>query len=151
MFLARKCWLVQKHRLPNNLQCRFVTNENSSSISETRIISQTDVDQFSQLTGDFNPVHSANQPLEKRVIHGALLNGLVSGIIGTKLPGPGSIAVSQSFSFPNPCVVDVPIEIRVDLVSKRKLIDLKYECVQQGRLVFKGTARVVMQKATSSL
>lgn len=144
MFLAMRLALFRP--LNTNCACRHLSKEFPESVYETRTITQSEVDQFAQLTGDFNPVHSADHPIEKRAIHGALLNGLVAGIIGTKLPGPGSMAVSQSFSFPNRCVVNLPIEIRVELVTERKLIDVKYECAQEGRLVFKGTARIMMQK-----
>lgn len=143
MFLVRKLPLFR----PNSfLSLRHTSKELPECVCETRTISQAEVDRFAELTGDFNPVHSASHPIEKRAIHGAFLNGIVAGIIGTKLPGPGSISVSQAFSFPNRCVVDLPIEIRVHMVSDRKLIDVKYECEQQGRLVFKGTARIMMQK-----
>lgn len=125
---------------------RLYSNAVNQSVCETRTITQSDVDRFAQVTGDFNPVHSANHPVEKRAVHGALLNGLVSALIGTRLPGAGSIVVSQSFAFPNRCVVDRPIEMRVELVSARKLVDVKYECVQDAKVVFHGTARLVMQK-----
>lgn len=144
MYSLKTLFLV--NRLIHLRQCRHISNEHRKSITETRTISQSEVDQFAQLTGDFNPIHSADHPIENRAVHGAFLNGLVAGIIGTKLPGPGSIAVSQSFSYPNRCVVGLPIEICVELVSQRKIIDIRYECVQQERLVFKGTARIIMQK-----
>lgn len=137
-------------KLTNNIWLSYASLRQCSklphSVNETRIISQADVDSFARLTGDFNPIHLATQPIEKRVVHGALLNGLVSGVIGGRLPGPGSIVVSQSFRFPNRCVVDKPIEVRVELLSARKLLDVAYECQQDGRTVFKGTARLVMQK-----
>jgi len=46
-----------------------------------RVISKADVEQFAQLTGDTNPVHFEG---EAPIVHGALLIGIVSGVIGTK-------------------------------------------------------------------
>lgn len=71
------------------------------------------------------------------------MNGLVSGVIGTYMPGPGTIVVSQSFSFPHKCVVDKEIEINVEVIERRKIIKVAYECRQDEKIVFTGTARLI--------
>ena len=115
------------------------------SLKLTRIITQQDLDKFSDLTGDHNPIHKKSEN-QKSLVHGAFLNSIVAGVIGTKLPGPGTIVVSQSFTFPSKCFVDDPIDIIVELLDVRKIIKVKYECSQSERIVFEGEAKLVMNK-----
>lgn len=110
---------------------------------ETRIITQNEVDRFAEISGDHNPIHKATSSSDKRCIHGAFLNAIVSGIIGTKLPGPGSIVLSQEFKFPTKCVVDQEIEICVRLVENRKILKVVYEFKQYDEIVFAGTAKLI--------
>lgn len=130
--------------------CRSIltTRKYSSSnmAKEIKIITQADVDQFADLTGDHNPIHKITQPNSRRLVHGALLNGLVSGVVATKLPGPGTIIISQEFSFPHKCVVDKQIEIVIHLLENRKIMKISYECVQDGHTVFIGTAKLIAEK-----
>lgn len=115
----------------------------SKFVKETRVISQADVDRFSEISGDHNPIHKATHPAEKRCVHGAFLNALVSGIIGTKLPGPGCVVLSQEFQFPAKCVVDKEIEMCVRLVEERKIIKVDFTIKQCDNVVFEGTARLI--------
>lgn len=133
-----------KHRLLQFNLIRLISNQNS--IIELRIITQDDVDKFTKLTGDTNPIHSINQPEIKRLVPGALLNALLAGIIGTKLPGPGSVVVSQEFSFPNKCIVNEQIQFYVKLVEQRKIMKVIYECKQSEKIIFNGSARLVKLK-----
>jgi acyl dehydratase len=112
-------------------------------VKETRVITREDLHNFSQLTGDHNPIHKNENPL----VHGAFLNAIVAGIIGTKLPGSQTLVVSQRFSFPSKCYAEIPIEITVELVEVRKIIKVKYECLQTNSKVFEGEARLVMNKS----
>lgn len=115
------------------------------SVKETRIITQRDLDRFSDVTSDHNPIH---KPAEhhKPLVHGAFLNGIVAGLIGTRMPGPGTIVISQNFSFPTKCVTDVPIDILVELIDVRKIVKVRYECKQFDKVVFEGQAKLLMSK-----
>ncbi len=71
------------------------------SASVTRRISQADIDRFARISGDDNPAHvdaawAAQSPFKGRVAHGMLTAGLVSAVLGTELPGPGAIYMSQT-------------------------------------------------------
>lgn len=112
---------------------------------EKRIITQQEVDQFAKLTGDTNFIHSTECPPDLRCVHGAFLNAMVAGIIGTKMPGPGSIVVQQEFSFPQKCVCNEDIIITVRLLENRHIKKIAYECRQNGRPVFIGTANIVVK------
>lgn len=115
-------------------------------IVEKRIITQAEVDQFAQLTGDMNFIHSADCPPERRCVHGAFLNAIVAGIIGTKLPGAGSIVLQQDFAFPQKCVCDEEIIITVRLLENRHIKKIVYDCRQKGLPVFTGSANIIVKK-----
>lgn len=122
-----------------------------ASVEVRRRVTQEEVDRFAAISGDDNFMHTLQCPSEQRCIHGALLNGLVSGVIGTKLPGQGSVVVAQKFSFPNKCVVDEEITITVKLIEDRKIKKVQYECKQSGKIVFIGSADIILRKVDSTL
>lgn len=111
-----------------------------------RTITQDEVDQFTQITGDTNPIHSRDFPADKRCVHGAFLNGIVAGIIGTQLPGPGSTLLHQEFGCPQKCVCDEEITITVQQLDDRHVKRLTYEVKQLEQVVFTGTARIIVRK-----
>lgn len=122
---------------------RSTTFKVGDFVKETRTLTQQDLDNFSDLSGDHNPIHKACSNSGKSLVHGAFLNGIVSGMIGTKLPGPGTIVISQSLSFPSKCYIDLPIEFIVELLEVRKVIRVKYESSQNGIIVFQGEAKLI--------
>lgn len=111
-----------------------------------RTITQDEVDRFTQLTGDTNPIHSRDYPADKRCVHGAFLNGIVAGIIGTQLPGSGSVLLHQEFGCPQKCVCDEEITITVQQMDDRHIKRLNYEVKQFGMAVFTGTAKIIVKK-----
>ena len=104
-----------------------------------KVITEDDVKSFIEVSLDRNPLHSG----EKCVVHGALLNGLVSATFGTKLPGPGTILVEQHLRFPNPCYVGEKVTVTVEVVSVRKIIECSFRCSVGEKIVLHGTARMV--------
>lgn len=73
----------------------------------TRRISESDVDTFASLSGDFNPLHVDSDYAESlgfrgRVVHGALLSALVSRLIGMQLPGRRSFLLSMKLDYAAP-------------------------------------------------
>jgi acyl dehydratase len=124
-------------------------------VSEIKCVSQEDVNIFSQLTGDHNPIHkmppgALNDPA---IVHGALLNGLISGVIGTKLPGPGTMVVSQILHFPNPCYTGEQVVVTVEITSVRKLIACKFSCTVDRKskvTVLHGEAKLIPIKNFSA-
>lgn len=112
-----------------------------SRVSILRVITKEDVHAFAQLTNDYNPIHVNS---ERNIAHGAFLNGLLSGILGTKLPGPGTLVVDQVLRFPKPCFVGDTVELSVEIVSVRKIIKCKYKCVANAnRVVLEGEAKLI--------
>ena len=76
------------------------------------------------MTGDYNSVHFG----DNGIVHGVLLNGLDSSVLGTKLPGPGYIVVEQSMTFPNLCFVRKTVEIKVEIIRAKKIVECNYTC-----------------------
>src|SRR6202023_2143859 len=69
-----------------------------------RTISEIDLVAFAQVSGDHNPLHldpqsAAQTPFGGRIAHGFLTASLISAIVGTELPGPGSIYLGQTLKF----------------------------------------------------
>jgi len=81
----------------------------SVGMTETleKTVSSSDVVGFAQLTGDRNPIHlsehfAARTSFGKRIAHGLYTASLISAVLGTRLPGPGAIYISQTLNFRAP-------------------------------------------------
>lgn len=104
-----------------------------------KTISEFDIYMFAGITGDFNPVHVnedfARQTFFKtRISHGILTAGLISTVIGTKLPGTGCIYIKQDLNFLAPVRIGDTITARVEVVeilTKKNRIRLKTTCFNQ--------------------
>lgn len=142
--------LAIRHRRPllfiqNAIQLVSCGISNLPEIVIKRVITQDEVDSFATLTGDTNYIHSTKCPAERRCVHGAFLNAIVAGIIGTQLPGPGSVVVQQEFTFPQKCVTDEEVTITVRLLENRHIKKIAYECRQNDLPVFNGTAKIIVK------
>ncbi|MFH1415518.1 MAG: MaoC family dehydratase [Elusimicrobiota bacterium] len=122
----------------------------SESVSIT--ITEEHINAFAKATDDYNPLHmdsayAAGTPFGARVAHGVLLTGIVSGILGTKLPGLGTVAREMSAKFSNPAYIGDTVTATIELVEIKERINMctfKYTVVNQdGKLVVKGKAVVL--------
>jgi len=85
-------------------------------------VSLEDIDKFAQISGDYSPIHmdasfAKEQGLKGRIAHGMLIGALVSGFIGTRLPGRYGIMQSMDIGFKNPLVPPDTIQIKGEVVS----------------------------------
>ena len=85
-------------------------------------ITQTDLTLYAAVTGDFNPVHfdpvySAQTRFKGPIAHGMIAAGLVSGLMGMNLPGPGTIYLQQTLNFLAPVKVNDVITACVEVVA----------------------------------
>ncbi|MFO1236178.1 MAG: MaoC family dehydratase [Alphaproteobacteria bacterium] len=81
--------------------------EIGQSASYARTVTEKDIALFGEATGDMNPVHfdeayAATTPFKTRIAHGMLTAGYFSAVLGTKLPGAGSVYVAQTLAFKAP-------------------------------------------------
>jgi acyl dehydratase len=118
----------------------------------TRMVEEDDIAAFVDAVGDYNPVHSdpayaATTPFKAPIAPGIFTAGLISAVIGTELPGPGAIYLSQSLKFVKPVkagdVITARAEI-VELLAERNRIRLQTVCVnQRGEEVLSGEAWIM--------
>lgn len=125
----------------------------------SKTLSEADVYLYAGVTGDFNPAHIDEEYAKKtffktRIVHGMLLAGLISGVLGNKLPGPGTVYIRQELTFPAPAhigdTVTASVEI-VEIMTDAKRIKARTTCVNQaGTLVLDGVAIVSPPKQPKS-
>lgn len=124
-----------------------------------KTISESDVYQYAGITGDLNPAHineeyASNTFFKTRIAHGMLTAGFISAIIGTRLPGPGTIYIGQNLSFKAPVRIGDTITASVEvteIIKEKNRVKMKTTCVNQdGVLVLDGEAFVSPPKASST-
>ena len=118
-------------------------------------VTEEDIKTFGDLSGDYNPLHF-NEEWAKdtmfggRIAHGILTAAYVSAAIGMKLPGPGTIYMSQSMKFLGPVRIGDTITARVEIVNlndEKRRITLRTLCTNQdGKTVLDGEALVTLMK-----
>ena len=90
--------------------------------STSKTITETDVILFAGVSTDINPVHLDEETAKKgifgkRVAHGILVSGLISAVLGNKLPGPGSIYMGQELKFLAPVFIGDTITAEVEIIE----------------------------------
>lgn len=119
-----------------------------------KTISEADVYLFAGITGDFNPAHVNELYAEKtrfgkRIAHGMLTAGLISAVIGTQLPGPGAIYVSQTLRFLAPVYIGdtITATVRVSTIDpEHNRVKLETLCENQAGTKLATGEAVVMPK-----
>jgi len=117
----------------------------------SKTISESDVYLYAGVTGDLNPAHINEEYAREtffktRIAHGMLAAGLISAVLGMRLPGPGSIYVRQEINFLAPVRIGDTVTARVEVIeimSEKKQLRLRTTCsTQDGTLVLDGEAIV---------
>ncbi|MDF0543946.1 bifunctional enoyl-CoA hydratase/phosphate acetyltransferase [Sphingobium sp. H39-3-25] len=125
--------------------------EIGETASIVRTLGERDIQLFALVSGDVNPAHLdadyAATDLFRRVIaHGMWGGGLISAVLGTELPGPGAIYLSQSLRFAHPVGLGDTITASVTVAEKRAehhIVLFDCRCVNQnGEVVISGQAEV---------
>lgn len=120
--------------------------------SYIRRVEEIDLHAFATLTGDTNPIHldedyAVATLFKGRIAHGALTASYISTVLGTILPGPGAIYISQSLNFRAP--VRIGDEVRatarvIDLLPVKKRALLTCHCSVDGKTVLEGEALLMV-------
>jgi 3-hydroxybutyryl-CoA dehydratase len=117
----------------------------------TRTITEADIVDFAEVSGDHNPLHldphyAAQTPFGGRIAHGFLTASIISAILGMELPGPGSIYLGQTLKFLAPVHVGDTVTAGVEVIALRedkRIVTLHTDCIiQDGTLVLTGEATV---------
>ena len=121
------------------------------SASSVRTLAQEDIDLFAVVSGDVNPAHmdpayAETDLFHKIIAHGMWGGALISAVFGTRLPGPGTIYLSQDLHFRAPVSIGDTITTTVTAREKKpEKHRIVFDCVctnQTGHAVITGTAEV---------
>ncbi len=122
----------------------------SATLSKT--ITEADILLYAAVSLDTNPIHideafAAESRFGGRIAHGMLSAGLISALLGTRLPGPGSIYLRQSLAFKAPVRIGHTVKAIVeitDLNPARKSATLRTRCMVKEDVVIDGEAVVLV-------
>lgn len=121
-----------------------------------KTISESDVYLYAGITCDFNPAHVNKVEAEKglfkkQVVHGMISAGLISAVLGTQLPGPGTIYLGQELKFTKPVYFGDTVRATltvIELREEKNICKLNTVCTNQnGDVVIEGMATVMPKKA----
>ena len=118
----------------------------------TKTVTDSDIVTFAGVSGDTNPVHlnhefASQTRFKGRIAHGMLTASFISTVIGTKLPGPGCIYVSQSLRFTAPVRAGDTVSATCmvsKLIPKKRFVDLDTVCTVDGKVVIDGEATIMV-------
>jgi 3-hydroxybutyryl-CoA dehydratase len=117
-----------------------------------KTVASSDVVGFAQLTGDRNPIHlsehfAAKTSFGTRIAHGLYTASLISAVLGTRLPGPGAVYISQTLNFRAPVKIGDTVVVTVtvtvaELMPEKSRARLSCLCEVDGEVVLDGEALV---------
>lgn len=118
------------------------------SASYAKTITDADVVLFAGITGDDNPVHinaeyAAETMFKQRIVHGMFSAGLISAVLGTRMPGPGAIYIDQQISFKAPVHIGdtvVATATILEIDEARRRVKLETICRVKDKIVAQGVA-----------
>ena len=119
-----------------------------------KTVTEADIVMFAGVSGDTNPVHldelfADQTPFKGRIAHGMLSASFISTVLGTRLPGPGCIYLSQSLKFRAPVKAGDTVTARVtvkdvDIQTKRITVDTV--CTVGDTVVIDGEAQLIVNR-----
>lgn len=124
----------------------------------SRTITETDLRNFSGVSGDTNPMH-LNEEFAKQtqfggcIVHGMLTASLISAVIGTYLPGPGCIYLSQTLKFTAPVRVGDTVYATgtvKELITEKRRVVMDTICRVKDKVVIAGEALVMVPRRVPS-
>ncbi len=119
-----------------------------------RTVGHADIVAFAGVSGDTNPIHlhdgfAHTTRFGQRIAHGMLGASYISTVIGTKLPGPGAVYISQTMNFLAPVIIGDTITAVATITAideKRRRVTLKTLCFNVDKVVIDGEAVVLVPR-----
>lgn len=123
-----------------------------------RTVTDADIAAFAGVSGDTNPIHlhdgfARTTRFGQRIAHGMLSGSFISTVIGTKLPGPGAVYVSQTMAFMAPVMIGDTITAVATVTAideKRRRVTLKTQCLNGEKIVIDGEAVVLVPRRVTA-
>ena len=118
------------------------------------VVTKSLVDDFAELSGDFNPIHvdqdyAKSRKFRNRIVHGMLLASFLSRMVGMYLPGKCALYVSQSLEFHNPCFIGDTLTIESVVIDKSistKILKIESKIInQKNEILLYGEGRVIVR------
>lgn len=119
----------------------------------TKTVTEADVYAFAGITGDFNPLHvdevfASRSRFRGRIAHGMLTAGLISAVLGMRLPGPGGIFLNQTLTFLRPVRLGDTVTAEAEVLTwrqDRRILTVRTTCRNQhGEVVVEGEAALLV-------
>ncbi len=122
-----------------------------------KTVTEADIVLFAGVSGDTNPVHldaeiAAATMFKERIAHGMLSAGFISTVIGARLPGPGTIYLSQNLKFLAPVKIGDTVRATVEVIAltpEKRRATLRTTCTVGDKLVIDGEAVVMVGSSTA--
>ena len=122
------------------------------SASFGKTVTEADIAMFAGVSGDTNPVHldqtfAEKTPFKARIAHGMLSAGFISTVIGTKLPGPGAIYMSQTLRFKAPVKIGDTVTATctvTEIIPEKRRAVLSTICRVGDTVVIEGEALIMV-------
>ena len=136
----------------NGLFLEELTVGQSAMFGKT--VTEADIAAFAGVSGDTNPIHlhegfARTTRFGQRIAHGMLSGSFISTVIGTKLPGPGAIYVSQTMNFMAPVMIGetiTAVATITEIDDRRRRVTLKTQCLNGDKVVIEGEAVVLVPR-----
>lgn len=140
----------------NNLPKAYTFDELSvgQKDSFTKMISESLLNEFANISGDFNPIHmdenyASSSLFKKRICHGMLLASFFSQLVGMYLPGENSLYFSQELNFRKPCFIGDKITVEGKIIEKSestRIVSISTSIFNQsGECLIDGIAKVLLR------
>lgn len=130
----------------------FADIKEGDEFSFVREITREDGIRFAVLTGDINPLHidpvfGYESQFGENIVHGMLLTGFFSTLVGVYCPGKNALYLSQTLRFKRPVLYGDRVTARAQVVAKNasmRMLTLKTEILKDGVIAVSGEAKVVV-------
>ena len=121
------------------------------SAQMTRVASDEAVSAFAAISGDSNPLHldqafAETTPFKTRVAHGMLSGSYISAVLGSQMPGPGGVYLSQTLAFKRPVHIGDEVTTKATITAINLVkghVTLKTVCMVDGKVAVQGEAVIV--------
>jgi 3-hydroxybutyryl-CoA dehydratase len=123
-----------------------------------KTVTEADIVAYAGVSGDTNPIHlhdgfARTTRFGQRIAHGMLSGSFISAVIGTKLPGPGSVYISQTMNFMAPVLIGETITAVATVTAideRRRRVTLKTQCLNGDKVVIDGEATILVPRRDSA-